>query len=101
MRRRPASWPCYLVVHSLETTSYCRPIAKGRLAAMTALTPGSRAALKKESSATLTTVLFKRGLRNVFVQEDFLLNQKSPRMVGDAFTLRFIPDPQDLDQLAD
>src|SRR5260221_9516201 len=99
MRRRPASWPCYLVVHSLETTSYCRPIAKGRMAAMTALTPGSRAALKKVSSATLTTVLFKRGLRNVFVQGVFLLNKESPRMVGEAYTLRYIPAREDLDTL--
>ncbi|HEX9398400.1 MAG TPA: ribonuclease activity regulator RraA [Burkholderiales bacterium] len=66
---------------------------------MTALTPGSRAALKKVSSATLTTVLFKRGLRNVFVQGVFLLNQKSPRMVGEAYTLRYIPAREDLDQL--
>jgi regulator of RNase E activity RraA len=59
----------------------------------------SREALKKVSTATLTTVLFKRGLRNVFVQDVFLLNPKAPRMVGEAFTLRFIPAREDLDQL--
>jgi regulator of RNase E activity RraA len=56
-------------------------------------------ALKKVSTATLTTVLFKRGLRNVFVQNVFLLNPRAPRMVGEAFTLRYIPAREDVDQL--
>ena len=60
----------------------------------------SREALKKVSTATLTTVLFKRGLRNVFIQGIFLLNKDSPRMVGEAFTLRYIPAREDVDQLA-
>src|SRR5687768_13663415 len=59
----------------------------------------SREALKKVSTATLTTVLFKRGLRNVFLQNIFLLNRQAPRMVGEAYTLRFIPAREDLDQL--
>ena len=59
----------------------------------------SRDALKKVSTATLTTVLFKRGLRNVFLQGVFLLNRNSPRMVGEAFTLRYIPAREDIDQL--
>jgi regulator of RNase E activity RraA len=59
----------------------------------------SREALKKVSTATLTTVLFKRGFRNVFIQGIFLLNRNAPRMVGEAFTLRYIPAREDLDQL--
>lgn len=60
----------------------------------------SREALKKVSTATLTTVLFKRGLRNVFLQGVFLLTaNRSMRMVGEAFTLRFIPAREDIDQL--
>ena len=59
----------------------------------------SREALKKVSSATLTTVLFKRGFRNVFIQGIFLLNREAPRMVGEAYTLRYIPAREDLDQL--
>jgi regulator of RNase E activity RraA len=59
----------------------------------------ARAALKKVSTATLTTVLFKRGLRNVFIQGIFLLNKDSPRMVGEAYTLRYIPAREDIDQL--
>jgi regulator of RNase E activity RraA len=63
------------------------------------LTPDNRAKLKGVTSATLTTVLFKRGFRNVFVQGVFLLNRESPRMVGEAFTLRYIPAREDVDQI--
>jgi len=59
----------------------------------------SREALQKVSTATLTTVLFKRGLRNVFIQGVFLLNREAPRMVGEAYTLRYIPAREDVDQL--
>ncbi len=55
--------------------------------------------MKKTSTATLTTVLFKRGLRNVFIQGIFLLNRDAPRMVGEAYTLRYIPAREDVDQL--
>ena len=65
----------------------------------TMLSSYSREALKKVSTATLTTVLFKRGLRNVFLQGIFLLNRDAPRMVGEAFTLRYIPAREDIDQL--
>jgi regulator of RNase E activity RraA len=59
----------------------------------------AREALKKVSTATLTTVLFKRGLRNVFIQGIFLLNKDAPRMVGEAYTLRYIPAREDVDLL--
>ena len=65
----------------------------------TSLSAASRAALGKVSTATLTTVLFKRGLRNVFIQGIFLLNRDAPRMVGEAYTLRYIPAREDLDTL--
>jgi len=63
------------------------------------LSTSARDSLKKATSATLTTVLFKRGLRNVFIQGVFLLNKDAPRMVGEAYTLRYIPAREDLDQL--
>ena len=66
---------------------------------MASLSAAAREALKKVSSATLTTVLFKRGLRNVFIQGVFLLNRSAPRMVGEAYTLRYIPAREDIDQL--
>ena len=63
------------------------------------MTPETRDRLRRVSTATLTTVLFKRGLRNVFVQNVFLLNPKAPQMVGEAYTLRYIPAREDVDQL--
>jgi len=66
---------------------------------MASLSAASREALKKVSTATLTTVLFKRGFRNAFIQGVFLLNHSAPRMVGEAFTLRYIPAREDIDQL--
>ncbi len=48
-------------------------------------------------TATLCTLLFKRGLRNVFVQGVRRLNTNSVRMVGHAYTLRYIPAREDID----
>ena len=59
----------------------------------------TRDRLTGTSTATLTTVLFKRGLRNVFIQGVFLLNRNAPRMVGEAYTLRYIPAREDVDTL--
>lgn len=52
------------------------------------------------STATLCTALFKRGLRNQFVQDVRPLNPRLPNMVGDAFTLRYIPAREDLNPLS-
>ena len=48
------------------------------------------------STATITTVLLKKGLRNIWVRgaRPLLPNQK--RLVGPAFTLRFVPAREDL-----
>jgi regulator of RNase E activity RraA len=51
------------------------------------------------STATLTTALFKRGLRNVFVQGAQPLNRDTARMAGPAFTLRYIPSREDIDTI--
>ena len=48
------------------------------------------------STATLTTALFKRGLKNVFLQGLQRLNP-GVNMVGEAYTLRYIPAREDLD----
>ncbi|MET1412259.1 ribonuclease activity regulator RraA [Roseibium sp. HPY-6] len=55
--------------------------------------------LMQVSTATLTTVLFKRGLRNIFLQGVHRL-RPGPNMVGVAYTLRYIPAREDLDKLA-
>ncbi len=65
----------------------------------TSLPAATRAKLAEVSTATLTTQLFKRGLRNLFIQNVGLLNAAAPRLVGEAFTLRFIPAREDLDHV--
>lgn len=57
--------------------------------------------LKHVSTATLTTQLFKRGFRNVFMQGVAPLGKlENGNMVGPAFTLRNIPAREDIDVLA-
>ena len=51
------------------------------------------------SVATICTALFKRGLRNQFIQGIFPLNTNLPNMVGLAFTVRYIPAREDLNAL--
>jgi regulator of RNase E activity RraA len=48
------------------------------------------------TTATLTTVLLKRGLRNVWMRGSRPLRPGQPRLVGRAFTLRFVPAREDL-----
>lgn len=52
--------------------------------------------LSRVSTATLTTVLLKKGLRNVWMRGTRPLRPGQPRLVGRAFTLRFIPAREDL-----
>jgi len=66
---------------------------------MTELDPSLRDALKTVSTATLCTALFKRGLRNQFIQDVRPLNPAAGTMVGEAFTLRYIPAREDLNPI--
>jgi regulator of RNase E activity RraA len=67
---------------------------------MVRLTPETRDKLKTVSTATLCTALFKRGLRNQFIQDVHPLNPAAGPMVGEAFTLRYIPAREDLNPLS-
>jgi regulator of RNase E activity RraA len=64
-----------------------------------ALNPATRDKLKTVSTATLCTALFKRGLRNQFIQDVHPLNPKTATMVGEAYTLRYIPAREDLNPI--
>src|SRR4051812_21424272 len=48
------------------------------------------------TTATLTTVLLKKGLRNTWLRGARPLQPGQPRLVGRAFTLRFVPAREDL-----
>ena len=69
-----------------------------------ALKPETREKLKIVSTATLCTALFKRGLRNQFIQDvrpvNADLQRDMPNMVGEAFTLRYIPAREDLNPIS-
>lgn len=72
----------------------------GRMSATPAV-PGASdaaafAALASATTATVTTLLLKKGLRNVWIRGAFPLAPGQARAVGRAFTVRFIPAREDL-----
>jgi regulator of RNase E activity RraA len=58
--------------------------------------PRTKEILSAISTATLTTVLLKKGLRNVWLRGAFPRQPSQRRLVGTAFTLRFVPAREDL-----
>lgn len=64
-----------------------------------ALKPETREKLKTVSTATICTALYKRGFRNQFIQDVHPLNPDAGPMVGEAFTLRYMPAREDLNPL--
>jgi regulator of RNase E activity RraA len=63
------------------------------------MNPETKRKLMGVSTATLCTALFKRGLRNPFIQDVRPLNAGLPNMVGPAFTMRYIPAREDLNPI--
>jgi regulator of RNase E activity RraA len=79
---------------ALQSTSH------GKLElAMTRMKDTTRTKLIGVSVATLTTALFKRGFRNQFIQDVHPLNPDAGNMVGEAFTLRYMPAREDLNAI--
>ncbi|WP_424989643.1 ribonuclease activity regulator RraA [Fluviibacterium sp. S390] len=71
---------------------------------MTDLAPvssGTLDTLRNTSTATIATLLYKHGIRNAFVQGVGRLGGQKPRMVGPAFTLRYIAAREDTDQVTE
>ncbi|MFW6695725.1 ribonuclease activity regulator RraA [Streptomyces sp. MAR4 CNX-425] len=63
------------------------------------LDPDDLAALGAASTATITTQLFGHGLRNTFLAGVQHVTPRAPRLLGEAFTLRYIPAREDIDTL--
>jgi regulator of RNase E activity RraA len=63
------------------------------------LSDATRAKLKGVSVATLCTALYKRGFANQFIQDVRPIRYKGEPMVGEAFTLRYMPAREDLNPL--
>ncbi|MGF6811081.1 hypothetical protein OKW30_006273 [Paraburkholderia sp. Clong3] len=82
--------PAHLNPRSTDTMSATSP----------ALSAATLDILRHVSTATLTTQLFKRGLRNTFMQGVAPLgSRRGANLVGPAFTLRNIPSREDIDVL--
>jgi regulator of RNase E activity RraA len=60
------------------------------------LDPKTAEILSNVSTATITTILLKKGLRNVWMRGTMPLRPDQKRVVGRAFTLRFVPAREDL-----
>lgn len=63
---------------------------------VTPLDPAIVQALSGVTTATLTTVLLKKGLRNVWIRGAMPMASVTGRVVGRAFTVRFVPAREDL-----
>ena len=75
------------------------PIRKQSMTAQT-LNASTAEKLARVSTATLCTALFKVGLRNQFIQDVHPLSFKGRNMVGQAYTMRYIPAREDLNQIS-
>ena len=64
------------------------------------LSSSTRERLRSVSTATLASCLFKRGLRHQCVQDVHPLNPGAGTMVGEAFTLRYMPAREDLNPMS-
>ena len=60
------------------------------------LTPEIIAALSKVTTATITTVLLKKGIRRCWMDGPKPLAGSGRRLIGEAFTMRFVPAREDL-----
>src|SRR6201992_1293112 len=66
---------------------------------MSKLSDTTRNKLKTVSTATVATALFKRGFRIQCIQDVHPLGPDQPTLVGEAFTLRYMPAREDLNKL--
>lgn len=64
---------------------------------MTTLSSDLKEALAKVGTSTLTGVLNRRGLKSMTLFDVWPLRVDQPRLVGIAFTMRFIPSREDMD----
>ncbi len=62
----------------------------------TPLSNDLRDVLSKVTTASITTILLKKGLRNVWLRGTRPIKTGQGRLVGRAFTLRFVPAREDL-----
>ncbi|HLX15233.1 MAG TPA: ribonuclease activity regulator RraA [Bradyrhizobium sp.] len=66
---------------------------------MSGLSDTTREKLKIVSTATVATALYKRGFRIQMIQDVHPLNPDQPVLVGEAFTLRYMPAREDINKI--
>ena len=66
---------------------------------MSRLSDTTRNKLRTISTATVATALYKRGFRVQCIQDVHPLSPDQPTMVGEAFTLRYMPAREDLNKI--
>src|SRR3546814_51263 len=88
---------CALGSSSVRVGNTISLVRKGTSMSVKPLSDETRKLLSQISTATLTSQLMARGLRNTFMQNVHRLTSGSPAMVGEAFTLRYIPSREDID----
>ena len=66
---------------------------------MSKLSDATRNKLRTISTATVATALYKRGFRTQCIQDVHPLGSDQPTLVGEAFTLRYMPAREDLNKL--
>ena len=71
-----------------------------KITIMTSLSQPTKHKLQQVSTATIATCLFKKGLKNQFIQGVQRLQKEQPNMVGEAYTLRYIPAREDLNPIS-
>jgi len=67
---------------------------------MATISNATKDKLRKVGTATIATCLFKKGLKNQFIQDVKPLKSGKPVMVGEAYTLRYIPAREDLNPIS-
>ena len=67
---------------------------------MQTLSKQTREKLLSISTATIATCLYKKGFKNQFIQNVVPLKKMETNMVGEAFTLRYIPSREDLNPIS-
>src|SRR4051794_4958009 len=101
--RRPGQLSAGCAKGSKNPRLHCMRVASvvaRQAGEMTELTSETRAQLKTVSTATLMSCLFKRGLRNQYIQNVRPLTPDAGTMVGEAFTLRYMPAREDLNPMS-
>src|ERR1700675_192057 len=92
---------CNCTSRNLEIpgSRFARPRMTRGWKTMTKLTDATREKLKTVSTATVATALFKRGFRIQMIQDVHPLGPDQLVLVGEAFTLRYMPAREDLNRL--